>query len=190
MHARVQVREGVCERKAIGCVCLVEGGGGGCGGRLCQEDAMCVCANDRCGDVECRYTLVTSGLARFLIPLALVPKGNALPVLNVVLPSRSSRQEPFTQYRCAVKRSMMSSRACQRIFRCICSHCVAGVSLRGCHPADSLPWEPRYRVAVQLAGALQYLHEGAPRPVLHRNVRSAMVLLRADHSCVVSEGRG
>lgn len=47
-------------------------------------------------------------------------------------------------------------------------------------------WDPRFSIALQLAQALRYLHEGAPRPVLHRNVRSASVLISRELNCVVS----
>ncbi|XWS59371.1 hypothetical protein CRYUN_Cryun08bG0115800 [Craigia yunnanensis] len=37
----------------------------------------------------------------------------------------------------------------------------------------TLPWDVRYRIAMGLASALHYLHEGAEQCVLHRDVKSA-----------------
>ena len=40
-----------------------------------------------------------------------------------------------------------------------------------------LPWEVRYKVAVGIAEALTYLHDGCTRPVIHRDVKSSNILL-------------
>lgn len=40
-----------------------------------------------------------------------------------------------------------------------------------------LPWEVRFKVAVAVAEALNYLHEECPRPVIHRDVKSSNILL-------------
>eukprot|EP00253_Pinus_taeda_P012032 PITA_12032 len=44
-----------------------------------------------------------------------------------------------------------------------------------------LPWAARMDIAFQVAVALQYLHEEAKPPVLHRDVKSANVLLEDDN---------
>lgn len=44
----------------------------------------------------------------------------------------------------------------------------------------TLPWDVRYRIAMGLASALHYLHEGAEHCVLHRDIKSANVLLDTD----------
>ncbi|XVF55871.1 hypothetical protein PTKIN_Ptkin06aG0071200 [Pterospermum kingtungense] len=43
-----------------------------------------------------------------------------------------------------------------------------------------LPWDVRYKIAMGLASALHYLHEGAEHCVLHRDIKSANVLLDID----------
>lgn len=46
--------------------------------------------------------------------------------------------------------------------------------------APVLPWRVRYKVAVGTAKALDYLHHGTSRPVIHRDVKSSNILLNAD----------
>lgn len=46
----------------------------------------------------------------------------------------------------------------------------------------SLPWDVRYKVALGVALALRYLHEDAEQSVLHRDIKSANVLLDSDFS--------
>ncbi|CAI5476481.1 unnamed protein product [Closterium sp. Yama58-4] len=50
-----------------------------------------------------------------------------------------------------------------------------------------LAWSVRPMVARQLALALHYLHEGAPRAVVHRNVRAASVMLTRGDQVKLSE---
>jgi serine/threonine protein kinase len=45
---------------------------------------------------------------------------------------------------------------------------------------ETLPWNVRYKIALGLASALHYLHEEAENCVLHRDIKSANVLLDAD----------
>ncbi|XP_015884184.3 L-type lectin-domain containing receptor kinase IX.1 [Ziziphus jujuba] len=46
----------------------------------------------------------------------------------------------------------------------------------------TLPWSIRYKIALGLASAIHYLHEDAEQCVLHRDIKSANVLLDADFS--------
>ncbi|CAI8605963.1 unnamed protein product [Vicia faba] len=46
----------------------------------------------------------------------------------------------------------------------------------------SLAWEVRYRIALGVANALRYLHDDAEQCVLHRDIKSANVLLDTDFS--------
>ncbi|KAJ7958476.1 putative Kinase [Quillaja saponaria] len=46
----------------------------------------------------------------------------------------------------------------------------------------TLPWNVRYKIALDLASALHYLHEDAEQCVLHRDIKSANVLLDSDFS--------
>jgi hypothetical protein len=43
-----------------------------------------------------------------------------------------------------------------------------------------LPWRVRYKVAVGTAKALDYLHHGTSRPVIHRDVKSSNILLTSE----------
>ncbi|KAH8976299.1 hypothetical protein BDL97_01G207000 [Sphagnum fallax] len=40
-----------------------------------------------------------------------------------------------------------------------------------------LGWEVRYKVAVGICKALEYLHDGSPRSVIHRNVKPSKILV-------------
>jgi serine/threonine protein kinase len=43
-----------------------------------------------------------------------------------------------------------------------------------------LGWGVRYKVAVGICKALEYLHNGSPRSVIHRDVKSSNILLSHD----------
>ncbi len=43
-----------------------------------------------------------------------------------------------------------------------------------------LGWEVRYKVAVGICKALEYLHTGSPRSVIHRDVNPSNILLSHD----------
>lgn len=46
----------------------------------------------------------------------------------------------------------------------------------------TLPWNVRYKIALGLASAMHYLHEDAEHCVLHRDIKSANILLDTDFS--------
>lgn len=50
-----------------------------------------------------------------------------------------------------------------------------------------LPWRVRYKVAVGIAKALDYLHHGSSRPVIHRDVKASNILLTADFESQLSD---
>ncbi|KAG0586644.1 hypothetical protein KC19_2G106000 [Ceratodon purpureus] len=50
-----------------------------------------------------------------------------------------------------------------------------------------LPWRERYKVAVGTAKALDYLHHGTSRPVIHRDVKSSNILLTSDFEAQLSD---
>ncbi|KAJ9550107.1 hypothetical protein OSB04_014152 [Centaurea solstitialis] len=65
-------------------------------------------------------------------------------------------------------------------------------SEHGCTPPDDddkkkLPWNARIRMALGAARALEYLHELCEPPIIHRNFKSANVLLDEDLSVRVSD---
>ncbi len=43
-----------------------------------------------------------------------------------------------------------------------------------------LEWEDRYKIAIGICKALVYLHDGSPRPVIHKNVKPSNILLSHD----------
>jgi interleukin-1 receptor-associated kinase 1 len=50
---------------------------------------------------------------------------------------------------------------------------------------NSFGWQERYRVAVGVAEALDYLHNGCARAVIHRDVKSSNILLSDDFEAQV-----
>ncbi|XP_024394068.1 uncharacterized protein [Physcomitrium patens] len=53
--------------------------------------------------------------------------------------------------------------------------------------APTLPWLVRFKVAVGIAKALDCLHNGTSRPVIHRDVKTANILLTADFEPQLSD---
>ncbi|XP_045820995.1 probable receptor-like serine/threonine-protein kinase At5g57670 [Trifolium pratense] len=52
---------------------------------------------------------------------------------------------------------------------------------------NSFGWQERYRVAVGVAEALDYLHNGCARAVIHRDVKSSNILLSDDFEAQLSD---
>ncbi|GAB4843519.1 hypothetical protein Ancab_013481 [Ancistrocladus abbreviatus] len=57
--------------------------------------------------------------------------------------------------------------------------------LRGCK--EKLQWAVRYKIALGSAEGLQYLHEGCQRRIIHRDIKSANILLTEDFEPQISD---
>ncbi|KAG0613170.1 hypothetical protein M758_6G082100 [Ceratodon purpureus] len=53
--------------------------------------------------------------------------------------------------------------------------------------APVLPWRVRYKTAVGIAKALDYLHHGTSRPVIHRDVKASNILLTVNFESQLSD---
>ncbi|PKA60128.1 Proline-rich receptor-like protein kinase PERK12 [Apostasia shenzhenica] len=60
-------------------------------------------------------------------------------------------------------------------------------NLQGERGENSLAWEMRFKVAVGVAEALSYLHNGCLRPVIHRDIKSSNILLSEESGPQISD---
>ncbi|CAH2063555.1 unnamed protein product [Thlaspi arvense] len=59
--------------------------------------------------------------------------------------------------------------------------------VQGAQPGPTLDWIQRVRIAVDAARGLEYLHEKAQPPVIHRDIRSSNVLLFEDFKAKIAD---
>ncbi|EFJ32969.1 hypothetical protein SELMODRAFT_84599, partial [Selaginella moellendorffii] len=50
-----------------------------------------------------------------------------------------------------------------------------------------LDWPSRRKIAIGAAEGLEYLHDGCPRPVIHRDVKSSNILLSSTNEALISD---
>lgn len=71
-----------------------------------------------------------------------------------------------------------------------CDLCVSVDKKKGVKGSSStLPWSVRYKVAVGIAKAIAYMHNGTKRCVVHRDIKPSNILLSSKKSPKVKNKR-
>ena len=59
--------------------------------------------------------------------------------------------------------------------------------VRGAQPGPVLTWMQRVKIAVEAAKGLEYLHEKAQTPIIHRDIKSSNILLFDDCTAKIAD---
>ncbi|EFJ15841.1 hypothetical protein SELMODRAFT_422414 [Selaginella moellendorffii] len=64
---------------------------------------------------------------------------------------------------------------------------TSNLSSRENSKTSFLDWPSRRKIAIGAAEGLEYLHDGCPRPVIHRDVKSSNILLSSTNEALISD---
>jgi serine/threonine protein kinase len=51
--------------------------------------------------------------------------------------------------------------------------------------SECLEWKIRYKVAIEVAEGLHYLHQDCPRRIIHRDIKASNILLKDNYEVEV-----
>lgn len=63
------------------------------------------------------------------------------------------------------------------VFELLSNGCLTDYIIHKGELGSRFPWEDHLRIATEVAEALAYLHEGSPKPIVHRDFSSSNILL-------------